>query len=128
MISVDEALRCVIEHARPASPQSFDLNDALGLVLARDITSHGDVPPHDKALMDGYAVRAGDITQPKTTLLVIDEITAGDSPSCAVGTGEAARIMTGAPLPDGADAVVMSEETAPDSGETDQWRRFFRLG
>jgi molybdopterin molybdotransferase len=112
MISVAEALRCVLEHARQQTPRSFDLDDALGLVLARDVQSDVDVPPHDKALMDGYAVRADDITGPDVTLRVIEEVTAGDCPSRTVGVGESTRIMTGAPLPGGADAVVMFEETA----------------
>ncbi|MCH7987986.1 MAG: molybdopterin molybdotransferase MoeA, partial [Planctomycetes bacterium] len=80
-----------------------------------EIISDVDSPPFDKALMDGYAVRAADIFGESTTLDVIEELTAGQVPSKVVGTGEATCIMTGAPIPDGADAVVKVEETQFDT-------------
>lgn len=84
--------------------------DSLGLVLAADIKSDIDSPPHDKALMDGYAVVASDIV-PGVELTILEEVTAGDVPTKPVTAGTATRIMTGAPIPDGADAVVMVERT-----------------
>jgi molybdopterin molybdotransferase len=79
--------------------------------LAEDIVSDLDLPPRDKAMMDGYAVRSSDLSEGRATLTVVEEITAGRVPQRTVGAGETARIMTGAPVPLGADAVVMVEYT-----------------
>lgn len=84
--------------------------DALGSVLAANVTSDIDSPPHDKALMDGYAVVARDIVA-GVELSILEEVTAGDVPTMIVTPGTATRIMTGAPIPEGADAVVMIERT-----------------
>jgi molybdopterin molybdotransferase len=112
MIRVSEAQALVLQHARPLPPETLPVTVAeLGLVLAEDVASDLAMPPFTKALMDGYAVRSGDLPEGRGVLTVIDEITAGQTPRCPVGTGEAARIMTGAPLPAGADAVVMVERT-----------------
>ena len=97
------------------------LEGANGRVLARDIVSTADVPPFTRAAMDGYAVRAQDTSgasrqQPKT-LTWIEKVFTGQLPTRTVGPGECTEIATGAPMPDGADAVVMVEETdADDSG------------
>ncbi len=112
MITLDEALTLIRKHARPLPPARVALqdalgHDALGLVLAEDVTSDVDSPPHDKAMVDGYAVIAAD-SGPRT---VIEEVTAGRIPQRVVTTGTATRIMTGAPVPEGADAVVMVERT-----------------
>src|SRR5438094_960773 len=69
------------------------------------------MPPYDKALMDGYAVRTVDLPEGRGVLTVTEEITAGQTPRLPVGPGQAARIMTGAPLPDGVDAVIVVERT-----------------
>jgi molybdopterin molybdotransferase len=94
------------------------LDDARGLVLAVDVVSGESVPPFANTAMDGYAVQAGDTASasPETPvrLAVVGELAAGAAPSRAVGAGEAIRIMTGAPMPDGADAVVMVERTERD--------------
>ncbi len=112
MLSVAEAQAVVLEHARPLPPESTALTAAaLGLVLAEDVVSDLDSPPHDKALMDGYAVRAADLPEGRAVLAVTEEITAGRTPQLPVAAGQAARIMTGAPVPEGADAVVMVEQT-----------------
>jgi molybdopterin molybdotransferase len=112
MLAVSEAQAIVLQHARPLSPEVVPLTPAaLGLVLAEDVVSDLDMPPHDKAMMDGYAVRSADLAGGRGVLHVVEEITAGRTPQRTVGPGEAARIMTGAPLPDGADAVVMVERT-----------------
>jgi molybdopterin molybdotransferase len=112
MLSVAEAQAIVVQHARPLPPQALPLTPAvLGLVLAEDVVSDLDMPPYDKALMDGFAVRSSDLPAGRAMLTVIEEVTAGRTPQRTVGTGQATRIMTGAPLPAGADAVVMNERT-----------------
>ncbi len=108
MLPVEKALELVARHARPLAPRRVALGDAAGLVLAEDIRSEVNSPPYDKALMDGYAVRSGD-RQPERR--VLEEIAAGAAPHHAVTPGTASRIMTGAPLPEGADAVVPLERT-----------------
>jgi molybdopterin molybdotransferase len=112
MISVAEARAVILERLRPLSPETLPLTPAvLGRALAEDVASDLDLPPFDKAMMDGYAVRSGDLRDGKATLAVVEEITAGRTPRQALGQGQAARIMTGAPVPAGADAVVMVEYT-----------------
>src|SRR5438552_9590356 len=112
MLTVADAQQCVLDQVRPLSPVTARLDrSALGLVLTEDVISDVDMPPFAKALMDGYAVRAQDLSGGAGQVLVTEEITAGRTPTKAVGQGEAARIMTGAPLPEGADAVVMIERT-----------------
>jgi molybdopterin molybdotransferase len=111
MLSVDEALRLVLDHAEPLPPVSTPLADALGRVLAEPIISDIDSPPHDKSIVDGYAVIAADIAAAGVELSILEEVTAGASPTRTVEPGTATRIMTGAPLPAGANAVVMIEQT-----------------
>jgi molybdopterin molybdotransferase len=118
MLSVAEATTIVLEHARALEPIVVPLGAALGSVLAEDVASDLDMPPFDKSMMDGYAVRSADISADGANLHVIEEIMAGMTPSKTVGSGQAVRIMTGAPLPNGADAVVMVERTeALDGGK-----------
>jgi molybdopterin molybdotransferase len=109
MLTVAEATAIVLEHARPLPVETTPLAEALGRVLAEDVASDLDMPPFDKAMMDGYAVRSADVASGNSLLEVIDEITAGNTPKRALAAGQAARIMTGAPIPTGADAVVMVE-------------------
>ncbi len=111
MIEVDEALTLVRERARVNPPCRMPTGEALGLVLAEDIVSDIDSPPHDKALVDGYAVRSADVSGAPSELTVLEEVTAGEVPAKEVVQGTTTRIMTGAPLPAGADAVVMVERT-----------------
>jgi molybdenum cofactor synthesis domain-containing protein len=119
IIALDEA-RAIIERAiRPIDrTEVVPLQHGNGRVLAQDIFSAADVPPFSRAAMDGYAVRAEDTTgaSPSTprTLRRIETIYTGQVPRKQVGTGECAEIATGAPMPDGADAVVMVEETDID--------------
>jgi molybdopterin molybdotransferase len=82
-----------------------------GLVLAEDVASDIDSPPFDKSMMDGYAIQSTDLAEGKATLEVIEEISAGKSPSRSVGPGQTIRIMTGAPIPEGADAVIQVERS-----------------
>jgi molybdopterin molybdotransferase len=97
------------------------VGDALGLVLAADVVSPDAVPPFANTGMDGYAVRAVDTARATaaapTRLQVVGELPAGHAPTVDVGPGEAIRIMTGAPMPDGADAIVMVERTQRDDDD-----------
>lgn len=113
MLTVDEALAAVVAHAAPGAVEQVPLPGALGRALAAEITSGLDSPPFDKALMDGYALRSADTAAGETTLAVIDSVTAGQVPTRDVRPGQATRIMTGAPMPAGADAVVPIERTKP---------------
>jgi molybdopterin molybdotransferase len=118
MISVQEAQRLVCQQAARRAAGAVPLGEALGLVLAEDVASDLDSPPFDKALMDGYALRAADVAGAGGAVLaVVEEIPAGKTPEHGLGPGEAARIMTGAMLPAGADAVVMIEHTSPEAGQ-----------
>ncbi|MCZ7535284.1 MAG: molybdopterin molybdotransferase MoeA [Acidimicrobiia bacterium] len=118
MITHEEARARILESVSKLEPRSFDRLDALGLVLADDVDSNEDVPPFANTAMDGYAVRAADTRgaseDSPARLRVVGELAAGYAPSTAVGSGEAIRIMTGAPVPEGADAIVMVERTATD--------------
>ncbi len=116
MKSVAEALTLVLEHAQPLAARSVPAAEALGCELAESVASDIDSPPHDKAIVDGYAVRAADIGASGIELTILEEVTAGTVPTKAVVPGAATRIMTGAPLPAGADAVVMVEQTTLTGG------------
>lgn len=111
MLSVDEALKRVLAEAVGRPSIECPLRDALGLVLAEDVTSDVDSPPHDKSLVDGYAVVAADLAGGSVELAVLEEVTAGAVPHRAVARGASVRVMTGAPIPEGADAVVMIERS-----------------
>jgi molybdopterin molybdotransferase len=115
VISVEEALAKILNTVHTLGDENSPLLDCLGRVLAEDVYSPLDVPPHDNSAMDGYAVRTEDIKRasvkkPKV-LTVIGEVAAGDVPRVKVGLGTAVRIMTGAFIPDGADVVVPFEDT-----------------
>lgn len=108
MLTVEEALELVAKRAAPLAPRRVLLGEAAGLVLAEDIASDVNSPPHNKAMMDGYAVRSVD-REPERR--VVEEIAAGAVPRIPVTPGTASQIMTGAALPEGADAVVVVEQT-----------------
>jgi molybdopterin molybdotransferase len=118
VVSFEEARRLVEIHAgavRPAEPDTVDLLAASGRVLAEVIVADRDFPPFDRATRDGYAVRAADLAAVPVLLEVVGEVKAGDWPepeASSVAHGQAIGIMTGAPLPAGADAVVMVEHTS----------------
>lgn len=111
MITVDEALALVLRHAAPLPRRPTELAEALGCRLAEDVAADLDLPPFDKSLVDGYAIRSADLGRGDRRFRIVEEITAGKVPRHTIGPGDAAMIMTGAPLPDGADAVVMHEKT-----------------
>jgi molybdopterin molybdotransferase len=111
MLSVPEALAKVLASTGRKPPMRVPLADSLDLALAEDVTSDIDSPPHDKAMVDGYALVVADLAAGSAELSILEEITAGAVPTLAVSPGRCTRIMTGAPLPAGADAVVMVERT-----------------
>jgi molybdopterin molybdotransferase len=117
VLTFEEARHIVERHAAAVSPgetETLDLLAALGRVQAEQIVADRDFPPFERATRDGFAVRSADLAEIPARLAVIGEVKAGDWPdaeSCHVGPGEAVGIMTGAPLPAGADAVVMVEHT-----------------
>src|SRR5262249_17996563 len=108
------------EHARSdwMVPESAPLPHATGRILREAIICDADSPPFDKAIRDGFAVRAEDVRQVPAPLKVIGESRAGAGANVTVNTGECCEIMTGAPLPDGANAVVMVEYTERASADT----------
>ena len=114
----------------PTEPEMLSVLDALGLVLAEHLRADRDFPPFPRATRDGYAVRAFDVATVPARLRLAGEIKAGASAeqsSIAIGKGEAAEIMTGAPVPSGADAVVMVEYTQR-SGDEVNVRRAVQAG
>jgi len=131
LLSVDEALEVLLAGARPvAEVEEVPTLEATGRVLARAQRSTMDVPPLDNSAMDGYAVRTADVKAPDTKLKVAQRIMAG-AVGRALEPGTAARIFTGAPIPSGADAIVMQEFCAADGDavvikkvpEKDAWIR-----
>lgn len=114
MIPLDEARQYVLDRVARLGSARVPLADAAGLVLAADVVAAEQVPPFANTAMDGFAVRAADVASVPVTLEVIGTVAAGSTLDGAVGPGQAARIMTGAPMPDGADAVVMVEKTTLD--------------
>jgi molybdopterin molybdotransferase len=111
LISADDALARILAGVPTLPAVETPLLDALGLVLVEDIVADRDVPPFRNSAMDGYAVRGDDVATAPVELRVVGEVAAGGFPERAVGPGEAMRIMTGAPMPDGADTVVRVEDT-----------------
>ncbi len=111
MLTVAEALAAVLERARALPPASMPLVEALDCVLAEDAVADRDSPPFDKAAVDGFAVRSIDLAGQDRWLMAGETIMAGQVPSRPLGRGEAAVVMTGAPIPPDCDAVVMHERT-----------------
>lgn len=113
VLSVEEAQGRILATVRVLEPERVPILEALGRVLAEEVTADRDIPPLANSAMDGYAVRAADVAQVPARLQVIAEAPAGRLCPVEVGPGTAVRIMTGAPLPAGADAVVPFEHTRP---------------
>ncbi len=120
-MTVEQARELVFERVAALPAEQISLLDALGRVLAEDVASDIDVAPFDNSAMDGFAVRGADLAgasaDTPVELDVVAHIGAGDWWDGEVGPGQAARIMTGAPVPAGADAVVMVEFTHPAEGD-----------
>jgi molybdopterin molybdotransferase len=138
MLTVTQALDQIVREVGAFAPEWVALSEALGLITAESVISQENSPPFDKSLMDGYAVLSSDISGGKRELAVVDEVTAGRTPSCDIVSGQATRIMTGAPTPPSADAVVPVEKTELSDGdstrvrvlldEVDAERNIIRLG
>ena len=112
MISVEQATKIVARETTALKPERVSIENALGRVLAEDIIADTDMPPFDRSQMDGYAVRAVDIKNAPVTMKLVGESAAGRGWHKNLKNGEAVRIMTGAPLPAGADAVQKIELTS----------------
>lgn len=113
---LEDALRTVLEATTPLGMEKVSLLETLGRVLGEDIVAERDNPPWDNSAMDGFAVRHADIAQEQAIaktveLTVIEDVPAGKMPTKTVGSGQAIRIMTGAPVPKGADTVLKVEDT-----------------
>ncbi|HEX8890249.1 MAG TPA: molybdopterin molybdotransferase MoeA, partial [Pyrinomonadaceae bacterium] len=112
MIPISEAIRIILEQAKPLPTERINLSEALGRVLAEEIIADSDLPPFDRAQMDGYAVRSSDLLTVPARLRVVGESAAGRGWHSTVNEGEAVRIMTGAPVPAGSDSVQKVEVTS----------------
>jgi molybdopterin molybdotransferase len=117
MISVADALARIRDSLTPLGAELVSLADGHGRVLAEDLTARRTQPPFAVSAMDGYAVRAADVASLPTSLKLVGYIPAGGRHEGTVGPGEAVRIFTGARLPDGADAVVIQEDTEARDGD-----------
>ena len=111
MISVAEAIQIVRQQTHTLSVEHVQLQDALGRVLAEDVVADSDLPPFDRSQMDGYAVRAEDAKSAPVRLRIVGESAAGRGWHHELEEGQAVRIMTGAPVPEGADSVQQVELT-----------------
>ena len=119
LMPVTEALAAVLAGAEPLSEEMVALDAAHHRVLARDIAALRTQPPQAMSAMDGYAVRSADASSAGTRLKVIGEVAAGRPCEKALGAGEALRIFTGGVIPEGADAVIIQEDTVVDGGSID---------
>ena len=120
MISVEKALQTILASVSPLGMEKVGILSVLGRVIGEDIYAGRDIPPRDNSAMDGYAVRAADIMgasgENPVMLEIIEDLPAGSIPQKSVGKGTAARIMTGAVLPEGADTIVAMENTRRENG------------
>lgn len=122
MIPFLDALRIVLEQSRPRrDSESVPLAEAFGRHLAEDVVARENIPIADNSAMDGYAVRAADVAgaspERPAALDVLEVLAANQSAQGKVGPGQAMKIMTGAPVPPGADAIVMVEQTKSQAGK-----------
>ncbi len=111
-VTVAEAREIILSSVQPLGQETIDLSEAGGRVLVEEVRADIHIPPHDNSAMDGFAVRAEDVRTVPAELSVVEDLPAGRRSQRKLGPGEAARIMTGAAVPEGADSVVMVEETA----------------
>lgn len=119
MLRIDEAKKAIFDHIKPPTPEMASVYDAFGRILIEDAVADCDIPLSDNSAMDGYAVIAADVQSASPDAPVILEaletIPAGKAPENTVAPGKASRIMTGAAMPTGADAVVMVEDTCTET-------------
>ena len=117
LLSVEDALQRILDGVTPTEPECVVIEQARGRVLAEPLRARVTQPPFNASAMDGYAVRLADVAQLPSTLAVIGEAAAGHPFSGFVGAGQAVRIFTGAPLPEGADAIVIQENANRDGAK-----------
>lgn len=117
LLPVKDAKARILDGVKPLRGEAVSLSDALGRVLSSPVKAKRDQPAFDCSSMDGYAVRAKDVSQVPVDLDVIGESKAGGSFAGKIGAGQATTIYTGAPLPKGADAIVIQENTKPSCGQ-----------
>ena len=110
-LSVTDAQKCILHAVKTLGTEPVRLEQSLLRVLAEDVRANRDLPPYDVSAMDGYALRSSDLVYIPATLAIIEDIKAGDMPSRTIQPGQCSRIMTGAPIPQGADAVIRVEDT-----------------
>lgn len=110
-LSVTAAQQCIFESVSLLGTECVKLEQSLGRVLAENIYANRDQPPYDVSAMDGFALGSADVLNTPATLEIIEDIKAGDMPTKTVQAGQCARIMTGAPVPKGADTVIRVEDT-----------------
>jgi len=115
MLPFDEALKIVLDSTRFLGSENIDITGTANRILAQDVKSDIDIPPSDRAVMDGYACRRQDLAN---ELTIIETIPAGAIPEKAIGPNQCSKIMTGAPVPEGADCVVMVEFTENPTDKT----------
>ncbi len=121
MITIESAFQLLAENIKPLAISRVSLASCVGRILAENVAADVDSPPHRKSVMDGFAVRSQDVNAGTRKLKIVETIVAGSWPGLAIGIGEAARIMTGAPLPAGSDAVVMLEQALVKSIDGHDW-------
>ncbi|MED5172960.1 MAG: molybdopterin molybdenumtransferase MoeA, partial [Actinomycetota bacterium] len=112
MVPIEEAQTYVLERCSRRAAISTPVSEALGLVTATEVIAAESIPPFANTAMDGFAVRSSDLADAPVELHIVETIAAGHNPKLTVGAGQASRIMTGAPIPEGADAVIMVEKTS----------------
>ncbi|HXV72644.1 MAG TPA: gephyrin-like molybdotransferase Glp [Acidimicrobiia bacterium] len=117
MRSIGEVRRQILSTVRANPAEKVALGQAIGRVLAEPVIAPHDVPSFANSAMDGFAVRAADVSSPGAVLEIVEDVAAGQTASKTVGEGQAIKIMTGAPMPDGADTVVRVEDTEEESGK-----------
>jgi len=127
-LSVTNAQKCILESVIKLDTETVSLEQSLGRVLAEGVRANRDQPPYDVSAMDGYALRSADLANVPATLAIIEDIKAGDMPTRIVLAGQCARIMTGAPVPEGADAVIRVEDTMAVSNNSVQINRTVKPG
>lgn len=116
-LSVSAAVQCVLSHCQLGQTEMVSIYQAFGRVLAEDVYANRNLPPYDISAMDGFALASRDVMQPNAILQIVEDIKAGDRPQKILQAGQCARIMTGAPIPMGADAVIRVEDTESLSEE-----------
>ena len=117
MRTIEEVRAGILAMVRPTPTETVDIAQAAGRVLATPVVAPHDVPSFSNSAMDGFAVRAVDVSSPGAVLEVLEDVAAGQTASQTVRAGQAIKVMTGAPMPDGADTVVRVEDTETEDGK-----------